>query len=307
MKIAHLSDIHISTLFKKNNIGKTKKLIKSALSKGFDHLVITGDISENSEEIDFIIMSKILKSFELLDSNKTSIVIGNHDVFGGVQTPFDIVNFPSRCINTIYDKKVSEFVNHFKELFDNCYFPVKNKFFPYAKVINNFVFVGLNTVDHYSRIKNPFASNGKVNKEQFDGIKTIFGKSEYKSKHKIILAHHHFYKNSEVATSSSLLWNRIESFTLKLREKKKLINLFAENNVELVLHGHSHEIREYNRKGIKFINAGGSLYNSFSEASSILLIDTQKNYETKVDRLENNLIYGNSLLSTEMLAPSRVA
>ena len=55
MKIAHISDLNLCRIFKRQNIRKTKNIIKYAVQNGFDHLVITGDISDNSEEIDFTI------------------------------------------------------------------------------------------------------------------------------------------------------------------------------------------------------------------------------------------------------------
>ena len=275
MRIAHLSDIHINTNFKKSHIGKTKKLIKLALEKGFNHFVITGDISDNSEVKDFLIFRKILKSFDLLDSRKTSIVIGNHDIFGGVNTALDVVNFPSKCMAVDYNKKVNEFVSYFKELFENCYFPLKNKSFPFAKIIDDTIFIGLNTNDYYSRIKNPFASNGKIYKEQFEALSEILHSNNLKSMRKVILSHHHFYKNTEESTSSSSMWNKIESYMLKLRGKKKVIKLLAENKVDLVLHGHSHEMRDYVRKGVRFINAGGCVENAFTDNSTLVLIDTE--------------------------------
>lgn len=118
MRIAHISDIHLNSDLRKNNIGKTKKLISLALEIGFDHLVITGDISDNSNEKDFVISRKILKTFDLLDSRKTSIVIGNHDIFGGVQTVNDVLNFPSKCLKTDFHEKVSQFGVYFAELFE---------------------------------------------------------------------------------------------------------------------------------------------------------------------------------------------
>ncbi|MDZ7766293.1 MAG: metallophosphoesterase [Melioribacteraceae bacterium] len=226
MRLAHLSDIHLNTFFKKSNIIKTKKLLKLALEKDCDHLVITGDISDNSEKKDYIIFKKILKSFDLLDSSKTSIIIGNHDIFGGVQTALDVVNFPAKCLTTNYEKKVDEFVRHFEELFENCYFPINSKIFPYSKMIDKIQLIGLNTIDYYSRIRNPFASNGKIYKDQLKGIKQIFSNKEFNPKHRVVLAHHHFYKNNEEATSSNAVWNKIESYTLKLRGKKNLLKLF---------------------------------------------------------------------------------
>lgn len=307
MRIAHISDIHIGTSFKKANIGKTKKLIKFALEKGAEHFVFTGDISDNSEEKDFLIFRKMLQSFGLLHWEKTTLVIGNHDIFGGVQTAHDIINFPAKCLATDYDKKVIEFVGYFHELFENCFFPVTNKPFPFAKIIGDVVYIGLNTSDYYSRIKNSFASNGKVHREQFEGIKKILGMEKFNSKRKIILSHHHFYKNIEKATSSSSVWTKIESYTIKLRGKKKLLKLFKKNNVELVLHGHSHEMRKYERKGIKFLNAGGSVDNSDSNKSSIVLIDISEKISSMIYELNSEALKEKMPLSVPEYVPSLIS
>ena len=91
------------------------------------------------------------------------------------------------------------------------------------------------------------------------------------------MAHHHFYKNNCESTSSySTIWNKIEKYTMKLRGKKKLIKLFSNNNVKLVLHGHSHETKLYTRKGIDFVNAGGCVDNLIPSLCSSILIDMSK-------------------------------
>ena len=277
MKIAHISDLHLSRIFKRHNIRKTKRLIKYCIELGFDHLVITGDISDNCDEKDFLILRNILRNFNLLDSKKVSITIGNHDIFGGVQTAIDIVNFPSRCLKTNYEEKVKTFVNHFKELFEGAIFPNPNKEFPYAKIIDDVSIIGINSIDTYSRIKNPFASNGKVYSEDFQTVKALLEFETIKDKRKIIAIHHHFYKNLIEATSSqSHIWNRIEGYTLKLRGKKKLIKLFKENNIDVVLHGHSHEVKEYFRKGIRFINAGATIDNNSPAQAHVFFINLLK-------------------------------
>ena len=277
MKIAHISDLHLSRIFKRHNIRKTKRLIKYCIEQGFDHLVITGDISDNSEEKDFSILRNILSNFNLLDSSKVSITIGNHDIFGGVQTALDIVNFPSKCLKTNYEEKVKTFASYFYELFEGAIFPNKNKMFPYAKTIGDTTILGINSIDVYSRIKNPFASNGKIYTEDFEAIKALLEYDSIKEKRKIVAVHHHFYKNSVEATSSqSHLWNRIEGYTLKLRGKKKLLKLFKENNIDLVLHGHSHELKEYFRKGIRFINAGATIDNHTHSEAHVFFINLLK-------------------------------
>lgn len=276
MKIAHLSDLHLCSKYKRNNIVRTKKLLRHALDSGADHIVITGDLTDNAQQEDFIIFKKILQSFGLLKSEKTSIIIGNHDIFGGVQTASDVINFPSKCAKINYKEKLEQFIKHFEELFINTFSPSKENLFPYAKELNDVVLIGLNSIDEYSKLKNPFASNGIVKKNQLIDLKNIFDKKLYLNKLKIVMVHHHFYKNNVSSKSSeNNLWNKIENFTMKLRKKKKLLNLFKENNVGIVLHGHSHEIKEYYRKGIKLLNAGGTVENDSQNEVGYYLLNIE--------------------------------
>jgi 3',5'-cyclic AMP phosphodiesterase CpdA len=263
MRIIHISDLHLCQTFKKNNISKVKKLIKHISELGIDHLVITGDISDNANEKDYLILKKILQAFNLYSSGKTTIIPGNHDIFGGVQRAEDILNFPAKCGKIDYKEKLEVFVRTFKELFSNTYFPNQSEYFPFAKPVDDVVLIGLNTTDKYSKLKNPFASNGKVYKSQFKGLVDILSAKSFENFTKIVLSHHHFYGNcDEVKSSESAIWNKIEKYTMKLKGKKKLLKVFNEYNVSLVLHGHSHDMKEYRRKGITFLNAGNSFENS---------------------------------------------
>jgi predicted phosphodiesterase len=122
------------------------------------------------------------------------------------------------------------------------------------------------------------------------------------------MIHHHFYKNNVPAKSSkNLLWNRIENFTMKLRNKKKLLNLFSENGVRLVLHGHSHEIKEYTRKGIKFLNAGGSVENETPGEAGLFIIEIKDNEQKINFDLLKNVSPGIEISNLEeLLVPSYV-
>ncbi|MFA3784067.1 metallophosphoesterase [Melioribacteraceae bacterium 4301-Me] len=293
MKIAHISDLHLSNTFKEKNRFITQRLIEDALENGAEHFVVTGDIADNAQESDFLIFREILEKYNLLRSERTSIVIGNHDIFGGVQTAEDVLNFPYRCLNTDYDKKVNEFVSIFKELFENTIHYSKNEFFPYIKELKNTILFGVNSVAEYSKIKNPFASCGKVTKKQYLILDELFEFFKKTDKKKILMIHHHFYKKSKKTSSSdNALWDKIESYTMKLRGKKKLFKLFLQNKIDLVLHGHSHEMCDYHRKGIRFLNAGASVEGK-SELPSYFMIDDQDetyNIELKtVSNLKENI------------------
>jgi len=276
MKLIHISDLHLCLSYKRNNIKKTKKLIKHIAEQNAGHLIITGDISDNADENDYCILKKILQAFNLYSSEKTTIIPGNHDIFGGVQKAEDIISFPSKCNKTDYEARIKRFAEIFEELFRNTYFPFENEYFPFAKPLDGVVLIALNTVDKYSKLKNPTASNGKVGRKQLGGLIDALTAKSFSGYKKIVIAHHHFYKNcDEVKSSESIIWNSIEKFTMKLRGKKKLIKAFSENKVSCVLHGHSHDMREYERKGVLFLNAGGSIENYYGVPGRYFQIDTE--------------------------------
>lgn len=274
MKIAHISDLHISSDFKRANIRKTKKLLNFFLENNYDHLVITGDITDNADAKDFQAFRKILQSYGLLDTLKCSVVIGNHDIYGGVQTAMDVVQFPNKCKTVDFDTKVKEFCAYFEELFFDTLRPDKESYFPYAKDLGDVVLVGLNSIDKYSRLKNPFASNGRVNDIQLEYLSELLEHEDIKKKRKTVLIHHHFYKKTEATQAAQKnLWSRVESFALKLRGRKKLLKVLSGKHVDYILHGHSHEKKIYDKNGITFLNAGASVDNHKQNEASLYVID----------------------------------
>lgn len=166
--------------------------------------------------------------------------------------------------------------------------------------------IGLNSVDQYSRFRNPFASNGHVSKTQRKFLESLLVMPKFKDKVKIVMTHHHFYpKNVASHSSENTIWNRIENHTMKLRGKKKLYKIFVKNNVKVVLHGHSHEMKEYFRKGIRFINAGGSVDNNSKDETSLFLIDVFP-FETSVE-ISSPMMKSNRIVLQEELITSLVS
>ena len=162
MKIAHISDLHFTTFFKKNNLDKIEHLLKYASEYKFDHLVISGDLTHNADREDFEILRNLFKDYGLLNSERLSLVIGNHDIFGGLQTAEDVFLFPEKCILVDYDKKVTEFGDYFSEAFQHCSEIYEGKYFPFVKRFKDILITGLNSIEKYSKLNNPFASNGKI-------------------------------------------------------------------------------------------------------------------------------------------------
>jgi len=192
-----------------------------------------------------------------------SIVIGNHDIFGGIHMAEEILDFPRRCKKTAYQKKIMEFKQYFQELFQDCQFTDTQNPFPYIKPLGDLLLIGLNSVAEYSSVKNPVGSNGKVSKNQIQRLDQMLSKGEFTNHTKIVLIHHHFKKiKKSVNGTMHSIWGAVENQTMKLRSKRDLLNLFRKHSINLVVHGHLHENREYTKKGIRFMNGGGSILNN---------------------------------------------
>jgi 3',5'-cyclic AMP phosphodiesterase CpdA len=225
-----------------------------------DHLVVTGDITATAEEADFQLARKIFAGYGLLNPRRMSVTIGNHDVFGGVHAAEEILDFPRRCRKTNVRRKVEMFVESFGELFRGTVVASERHTFPYLKSLGGVVLVGMNSVAEYSSVRNPVGANGAVDQKQQERLDRLLSSSPFNHLRKIVLIHHHFNKvESEAIGTMHSVWQMIEQQTMKLRGKKDLMDLFRKHSVDAVLHGHYHQNMEYSRKGLRFVNGGGSV------------------------------------------------
>ncbi|MGB5531166.1 MAG: metallophosphoesterase [Ignavibacteriaceae bacterium] len=262
MLITHISDLHLNSFFNDSIFKRIHFLLKHISERNVDHLIITGDISDNAAEKDLEIFRRMLNRHGFLSGDKVTIVLGNHDIFGGVQKAEEIFTFPEKCSTVNYNKQISNFLSYFPEAFNNCYYLSPKNFFPFAKRINDTLFIGLNSIAEYSKLSNPFGSNGEISASQFSEMYELLKSAEKDIKYKIVLIHHHFNKLKLHSKSTfGSIWGNVEKQTMKLRNKRRLFTLFKEFNVDIVLHGHCHESKEYFRKDVRFLNAGATIKN----------------------------------------------
>lgn len=260
MKIAHISDLHLNTYYRDSHLKEIRSILKYCNDNSVDHLFITGDLTDNASEVNLNILKKSLTYFGYEKSNKLSVVIGNHDIFGGIQKAEEIFTFPDKCRKTDYNSKIKSFNEILANSFDDCIYEGKSNLYPYAKIVGDALVVGINSNTEYSSISNPFASNGEVTLEQFGEVAKIFNEFGNYVKYKIVLIHHHFNKlKNNSGFSSAGLWQNIERQTMRLKKKKRLYTLFQEYEIDLILHGHLHVTQQYEKRGLKFLNAGGSV------------------------------------------------
>ncbi len=251
-RIAHISDTHVSPEYNRWNILKLKNLLSIVVDEKYDHLVITGDIAGHGEERDFRSVRRLLKYFELLEYEKLTVTIGNHDIFGGVHRAEDLFSFGKHCRSVNYADKIELFERTFRETF-----PIKayesERVFPFVKIVGPVVFVGMNSVRPFHPLLNPVGSNGHVSDRQLDSVKRILNHPSIDGLRKIVLIHHHFDKYQPYSESmGSRLYHAFESHTLKLHQKKKVEEVFRNSKIDAVLHGHTHIEGIYSNSGILY-------------------------------------------------------
>ena len=257
-RIAHITDLHIKYDNPEPNLLKFRELLHDALSSGCDHIVLTGDISDYADERDYDLIRALLIEFNLLSSNKLSVIPGNHDIYGGPSPDLPFYMYPTHCRKLDYDNKLVQFYNSFIETFDYT-LTGDNSFLPYAKVLNDqCAVIGMNSIAKYSQYMNPLGTNGVVTKSQLEAVKQFLENDDIKDKIKLVLIHHHFNKPGESkAYPEHILWLKSEQHKMRLHKKSELFELFKKKKVNAVLHGHTHITDTYARKGCFFINSSG--------------------------------------------------
>jgi len=289
-RIAHISDLHLSAEHKRTNLRRARRLLEEIRRRRVDHVVVTGDIAADADGREFDIARRLFRNAGLLESSKLSLVIGNHDIFGGVHRAEDILTFPRRCRDTDVDAQVESFRSSFHESFERSMFSAHGKAFPYAKVLGDVVLFGVNSVARHSGVKNPVGSNGEVGDGQFRKLRHLLEVPQLRAKTKIVLIHHHFNKLSSAGEGAlNSVWGAIERQTMKLYGKGRLFDLFREHRVAVVLHGHVHTNTEYERKGVRFINGGGSLLGPLGDIAFNLLSVTQDGVESRTITIPDEL------------------
>ena len=231
MKIAHISDLHIlkvkgkvTDFLNKRLIGglniyfnrkgeylveNVEKLFNDLNKENPDHIVITGDFTNLALPSEY---EKAKELLELLgESKKISIIPGNHDNYTrGAEK------------KRLFEKYFAKWIITDIE--------TKNKF-PYVRLLDdNIAIIGFYTSIHSC----PLCSAGKISKAQIKQFKELMENPKLKDRYKIVLIHQHLLKKS-----------KRDEWVSGMRERTKIVKLFSDYKIDLVLHGHRHVNSRY--------------------------------------------------------------
>jgi len=256
--VAHLSDPHLSRQYYREHIKSFKILLRTILEHGCDHLIITGDIVSTGDPDDYYLARKILTTYGLMESKKLTIVPGNHDVFGGPHRAVDVLSFPRHIRTVDYHRRLALFEEAFAETFTGVRRLNDNTLFPFVKAVGPYAIIGLNSIPPWSLWDNPLGSNGMLSDNQVSALAHLEHGDEFGGRVPLVAIHHHFNELND-ETMENNLWRKIESKTMRMKRRRKILKQFAALGVRVVLHGHVHRNELYEKNGVQLANGAGAV------------------------------------------------
>jgi Icc protein len=272
VKIAHISDLHISGKQDRRQLGDLDRLFDHINISGFHHLVISGDLSNTANPSDWGIVKEKLKSHGLFQWEKTTVIAGNHDLINLEEEMrfYNALNPLTFVRKKACERKLVEFCTFFQELISGE--EQGDKGFPFIKIINyslvKIALVALNSVYPWYPADNPLGARGSVSSGQLRALGLESVRSSLQDCFVIGLCHHAY----RVYGTDSLI-DQAFDWTMELKNREDFLSLMKTLDAKLVLHGHFHRFQSYMVSGITFINGGSFRYtpHRYSE----LLIDGQ--------------------------------
>jgi len=276
IKIAHLSDLHFSGRQDRRQLDDFKRMLDHFNTEGFDHLVISGDLSNNADPADWCVVREKLEDHGWYHWEKTTIIVGNHDLINLEEEMrfYNALNPLQSVRKKAFERKLAEFCLFFQELITGE--GQGGAAFPFLKIINypcvKIAFVALNSVYPWYPADNPLGSRGVITSGQLRALGHESVLASLKGSFVIGLCHHAY----RVYGTDSLL-DQAFDWTMELKNREEFLALMQNLGARVVLHGHFHRFQFYTIQGVSFVNGGSFRYTP--QRYSELLVDGQGNCE----------------------------
>ena len=278
LKIAHISDLHFSGRQDRRQLQGFDRLLAHFNTAGLDHLVISGDLSNNADPADWRIVREKLESHGLYHWEKTTVIVGNHDLINLEEEMrfYNALNPLQSVRKKAFERKLEEFCLFFQELITGE--KRGSAAFPFVKIINYFsvkiAFVALNSVYPWYPADNPLGARGVISSGQLRALGRESVLASLKGCFVIGLCHHAY----RVYGTDSLI-DQAFDWTMELKNREEFLALMKAMDAKLVLHGHFHRFQFYTAQGITFVNGGSFRYTP--DCYSELLVDGEGNCDQK--------------------------
>ncbi|NTW68983.1 MAG: metallophosphoesterase [Chlorobiaceae bacterium] len=269
VKIAHLSDLHISGRKDHRQLEDLDRMFDCINRTGADHLVISGDLSDKANSGDWAIVKEKLEKHGLYHFEKTTVIAGNHDLINLEEEMrfYNALNPLPQLRKKTFNRKIGNFCRYFRELITGE--DGASPLFPFVKIINypsiKIAFTAFNSVYPWYPADNPLGARGVVDQEQ---LQAFTGESLLSTLREcfVIGLCHHAYK---VYGTDSLI-DQAFDWTMELKNREEFLDLMTILNARVVLHGHFHRFQSYKVKDVTFVN-GGSFRCTPGEYSELVI------------------------------------
>lgn len=229
MRIAHISDLHVLNLdgvswrqFANKRVSGAVnllsfrrgahppellvKLVDHLLERRYDHVVLTGDISNLALDAEFERARRELQ--RIGGPDQLTVIPGNHDTYTlGAQRE-----------------------RRFQRWFGDWMGSEGGARFPFVKRLGDVTLFGLDST--YWTM--PFLSYGRVGAAQRERLVESARDAAVSGTFKVVLLHHNLHERG-----------RFSEATSRLRDREELATDLTAAGIDLVLHGHSHRAHRY--------------------------------------------------------------
>lgn len=261
MKIAHISDLHISGKQDRRQLADLDSLFAHFNIAGFDHLVISGDLGNSTDPREWQTVREKLESHGLYRWDRTTVIAGNHDLINLEEEMrfYNALNPLPWARKKAVESKLKEFCALFQELITGE--EQGGRAFPFVKIVNypsvKIAIAALNSVYPWHPADNPLGARGYINPGQLRALVLDDVLEPLKECFVIGLCHHAY----KVYGTDSLI-DQAFDWTMELKNRDEFLKVMKIIRAELVLHGHFHRFQSYQVDGITFINGGSFRYDS---------------------------------------------
>lgn len=234
-------------------------MFEEYLSRGYDHLVMTGDLIDTASPADWAIIREALERHGLFDWNKTTLIPGNHDLIDLEEEMrfYNALNPDDGSRRRRVEKRLQEFDAMFRPLISGD--GQAGAGLPFVKVMRfgevSISLVAVNTVDPWSSTDNPLGARGSVSRQTLRALSDPQVIDALDDSFVIGLCHH-AYK----VYGTGALVDQAFDWTMEFRNREDYLMMMKKLGASLVLHGHFHRFQVYRADDVTFINGGSFRY-----------------------------------------------
>jgi Icc protein len=261
VKIAHISDLHLFGKLERRQLNNLDRMLDHFNNEGFDHLVISGDLSSNADKQDWVTVREKLEKHGLFHWEKSTVIAGNHDLINLEEEMrfYNALNPFSWMKEQAFNLKLADFCIYFQELVTGN--EKSSAAFPYIKILRysslSIAIAVLNSVYPWHPADNPLGSRGLISAGQLRAMSLPDTVNSVKDCFVIGLCHHAY----KVYGTDALI-DQAFDWTMEMKNREEFLKVMKLMNADLVLHGHFHRFQSYKVNGISFINGGCFRYDA---------------------------------------------